>query len=78
MIMTNADRIFSQNWVEQYRTNFYDDPDNVHRTALQFVQSHNTGNEIIGGAFWWGQTREYELWADRISHLFASWEPLAR
>lgn len=78
MIMTNADRVFAQNWVEQYRTNFYNDPDNAHRTALEFMQSRPSAQSIIGGAFWWSRTPEDGLWSDRCSHLFVSWELLAR
>lgn len=78
MIMTNADRVFAQNWVEQFRTNFYNDPDNSHRTALQFMQSCSVGHTIMGGAFLWHLTPEYGVWVHRSSHLFASWEVLAR
>lgn len=79
MILTHADRVFAQNWVEQYRTNFYNDPDNTHRTALQFLQSRpSVQSSLIGGAFWWGRTPEGELWHDRSLHLFVSWELLAR
>ena len=78
MIMTNADRIFAQNWVEQYRTNFYNDPDNVLETALQFLQSRDTFRNPIGSAFFWNHTPEDNVWSDRSSHLFESWERLAR
>jgi uncharacterized protein (DUF427 family) len=77
MIITNADRIFAQNWVEQYRTNFYNDPDNAHMTALQFLQPRNA-REAIGDAFYWSRTPEDEVWFVRRSHLFQSWELLAR
>lgn len=76
--MTDADRVFAQNWVEQYRTNFYNDPDNALTTALQFVQSRSAVQDLIGGAFWWNQTPEVRLWSVRSSLLFESWKVLAR
>lgn len=78
MIVTDADRVFAQNWVEQYRTNFYNDPDNEHITALQFLQPGNPLREPIGDAFFWSRTPEGEVWFFRRSHLFQSWELLAR
>ena len=79
MILTNADRLFAQNWVEQYRTNYYNDPDNVHETALPFIQSRDgIPNNIIGGAFYWSRTPEDEVWSCRNSHLFQSLEVLVR
>ena len=74
--MTNADRLFAQNWVEQFRTNYYNDSDNIDRTALQFLQRRNM--RPIGYAFFWCRTPEGESWSYRDRYLFVSWKKFAR
>lgn len=62
--MLYEDKMFAQNWIEQFRTDLAEDEEDGDTPALVFVREHRS--EAIIDAFLWNATREgQEIWSER-------------